>query len=189
MSVAHPVIDALQARVLAAPPAHMPQVTVAATVQPLPPPPAPPEPTVLDRLHAGLRSDIDSGAIGLLGTPATPVIRIPDRAMFAPGSAVVQTASLPLLQRIAASLRDETGSVLVLDYTDNQPIRTVQFPSTFQLSTARANAVRAIVARVVGDPARVGAEGRGDADPIAPNATAEGREQNRRIEIVLQPRD
>ena len=181
--------DALQARVLAAPPAHMPQVTVAATVQPLPPPPAPPEPTVLDRLHAGLRSDIDSGAIGLLGTPATPVIRIPDRAMFAPGSAVVQTASLPLLQRIAAALRDETGSLLVLDYTDNQPIRTVQFPSTFQLSTARANAVRAIVARAVGDPARVGAEGRGDADPIAPNATAEGREQNRRIEIVLQPRD
>jgi type VI secretion system protein ImpK len=94
-----------------------------------------------------------------------------------------------LLQRIAASLRDETGSVLVLDYTDNQPIRTVQFPSTFQLSAARANAVRAVVLRAGGDPARIVAEGRGDADPIAPNATAEGREQNRRIEIVLQPRD
>ena len=73
----------------------------------------------------------------------------------------------------------------MIDYTDNQPIRTVQFPSNFQLSAARANAVRAIVARNVGDPARVSAEGRADADPIAPNTTAEGREQNRRIEIVL----
>jgi type VI secretion system protein ImpK len=179
--------DGLQARVLAAPPAHMPEVTAAATVQPLPPLPAPPEPTVLDRLRAGLQSDIDSGAINLLGTPATPVIRIPDHALFTPGSAVVQTAAMPLLQRIAAALRSESGSLVVLDYADNQPIRTVQFPSTFQLSAARANAVRAIVVRVVGDPARVSAEGRGDADPIAPNTTAEGREQNRRIEIVAHP--
>ena len=79
----------------------------------------------------------------------------------------------------------KAASLRVIDYTDNQPVRTVQFPSNFQLSAARANAVRAIVARNVGDPARVSAEGRADADPIAPNTTAEGREQNRRIEIVL----
>jgi type VI secretion system protein ImpK len=48
--------------------------------------------------------------------------------------------------------------------------------------------VRAIVVRAIGDPKRVSAEGRGEADPIAPNATPEGREQNRRVEIVLQQR-
>ena len=77
----------------------------------------------------------------------------------------------------------------MIDYTDNQPVRSVRFPSNFQLSVARANAVRAIIARSVGDPARVSAEGRADADPIASNATAEGREQNRRIEIVLHRQD
>ena len=164
----------------------MPQVTRAAIVLPLPPPPAPPEPTALDRLRASLQPDIDRRAVSLLGTPATPIIRIADRAMFASGGAVVQAASLPLLERISAALRNEGGSLRVIDYTDNQPVRTVQFPSNFQLSTARANAVRAIIARGIGDPARVSAEGRADADPIAPNTTAEGREQNRRIEIVLR---
>jgi type VI secretion system protein ImpK len=77
----------------------------------------------------------------------------------------------------------------VIDYTDNQPFRSVRFPSNFQLSAARANAVRAIIARDAGDPARVSSEGRADADPIAPNTTAEGREQNRRIEIVLHGQD
>ncbi len=108
--------------------------------------------------------------------------------MFASGSADVQPASLPLLERIAAALRNERGSLRVIDYTDNQPVRTVRFPSNFQLSAARANAVRAIIARTIGDPARVSAEGRADADPIASNTTPEGREQNRRIEIVLQQR-
>jgi type VI secretion system protein ImpK len=177
--------DGLLAQALAAPPARMPQVTRAAIVQPLPPPPAPPEPTVLDRLRASLRPDIDAGTVVLLGTPATPVVRIADHAMFASGSATVQAGSLPLLERISAALQGENGTLRVIDYTDNQPVRTVQFPSNFQLSAARANAVRSIVARLIGDPARVSAEGRADADPIAPNATAEGREQNRRVEIVL----
>ena len=106
--------------------------------------------------------------------------------MFSSGGAVVQAASLPLLERISAALRNEGGSLRVIDYTDNQPVRSVQFPSNFQLSAARANAVRAIIARGVGNQARVSAEGRAEADPIAPNITAEGREQNWRTEIVLR---
>jgi type VI secretion system protein ImpK len=181
--------DGLQAQVLATPPTRMPQVTRAAIVQPLPPPPAPPEPTALDRLRTALQPDIDKGAITLLGTAATPIIRIADRAMFASGSADVQAAAMPLLERVATALRTESGALRVFDYTDNQPVRTVRFPSNFQLSAARANAVRAIIAQNVGDPVRVSAEGRADADPVAPNATAEGRDQNRRVEIVLHHQD
>ena len=94
-----------------------------------------------------------------------------------------------MLERIGAALKDAAGSLRVTAYTDSQPIRTVQFPSNFQLSAARAQAVGAIIARSVGDGSRVIAEGRADADPIAPNMTAEGREQNRRIEIVLRRQD
>ena len=181
--------DDLQSQVLTTPPTRMPQVTRAAIVQPLPPPPAPVEPTVLDRLRASLQQDIDNRAVSLLGTAATPIVRIAGRSMFSPESAVVLSASRPLLERIAAALRNEAGSLQVIDYTDDQPVRTVRFPSNFQLSVARASAVRAIIARDLGDPARISAEGRADADPIASNATAEGREQNRRIEIVLHRQD
>ena len=181
--------DGLQAHVLATPPTHMPRLIRAAVVHPVPPPTAAAEPTALDRLRASLKPEIDRGALSLLGTAATPVILVTDHAMFASGSADVQPASLALLERIAAALRNEAGSLRVIDHTDNQPVRSVRFPSNFQLSVARANAVGAIIAHSVGDPARVSAEGRADADPIASNATAEGREQNRRIEIVLHRQD
>jgi type VI secretion system protein ImpK len=179
--------DGLLARVLAIPPVRMPQVVRVAVAQPPPPPPpVPPEPTVLDRLRSSLRADIDSKAVGVLGTLAMPIVRIADPEMFAPGSATIRSASLPVLERVAAALRNEARSIQVIDYTDDRPVRTVQFPSNFQLSKARANAVRTNITRNLGDPACCSAEGRADADPIAPNTTSEGREQNQRIEIVLR---
>ncbi len=180
--------DIVHAEVLAAPPSRMPQVTRAAIVQPLPPPPAPAGADIVDKLRSILKPEIDRGLVSVLGTEATPIVRIASRAMFASGSAVVQPGAVPLLERIAAALNDETGSLTVLAYTDNQPIRTVQFPSNFQLSAARAQAVREVIVRNVGDAMRVTAEGRADADPIDANTTAEGRELNRRIEIVLHRR-
>jgi type VI secretion system protein ImpK len=178
--------DSLQARALATPPTRMPMVVRNAIVQPLPAAPAPPEPTALDRLRNLLQSDIDTQAISVFGAPTAVIIRIPERLVFAQGSASVQRSSLPLLERVAAALQREPGAVRVLDYADNQPVRTVRFPSSFQLSDARANAVRAVLAPNLGNQARVTAEGRAAADPIAPNSTAEGRERNRRTEIVLQ---
>jgi type VI secretion system protein ImpK len=94
-----------------------------------------------------------------------------------------------VLERIGAALKAEPGAVQVIDYTDDQPVHTVQFPSSFQLSTARAKAASAAVAHTLGNSARLSSEGRADADPIASNKTAEGREQNRRIEIVLHRQD
>ncbi|HEX4174067.1 MAG TPA: OmpA family protein, partial [Acetobacteraceae bacterium] len=133
-----------------------------------------------------LQSDIDQQALGVLGTPTSVTIRIPDRLVFARSSAEVPKSSLPLLERVAAALRDQPGAVSVIDYSDNQPVHTVRFPSSFQLSDARARAVRTVIAGNLPDPSRVMAEGRAAADPVAPNSTAEGRERNRRVEIVLQ---
>jgi type VI secretion system protein ImpK len=180
--------DVVQAQALAAPPMHMPQVARTTVIQPLPPPPAPPEPTALDRLRAALQPDIDAHALVLVGTAAAPVVRLIDQTMFKPGSAAVATTSQPLLERVSGALANERGTLRVIGYTDNRPVHTIRFPSGFQLSAARAEAVRAIMARDIGDPSRVVAEGRGDSDPIASNATPEGREQNQRIEIVLQQR-
>ncbi len=177
--------DALYARMLAAPPAGMPQISRAAAVQPLPPPPPALEPTVFDRLHQFLQPEITQGLVAIVGPPARPVIRIANRGMFPSGSASVEPSFKPLLERIGLALKSEPGSVQVIGYTDNQPIRTVAFPSNFQLSTARAKAAESIIASTIGDAAKLRSEGRGDASPIAPNTTPEGREQNRRIEINL----
>jgi len=181
--------DAQYARMLTAPPASMPQIARAAVVQPPPQPPAASEPGILDRLRAALKSDLDAGVVSVVGTDATPVVRIGNRNGFASGSAVLPPALAAVLERTGMALKDQPGAVQVIAYTDDQPIRSVQFPSNFQLSTARAQAAGAVIARAVGDAARVGSEGRADADPIAANATAAGREQNRRIEIVLHRRD
>jgi type VI secretion system protein ImpK len=181
--------DDLYGRMLAAQPAGMPQITRATIVQPLPPPPDPAEPSEVDRLRAALKPEIAQGLVAVLGTPTTPILRIPDRGLFPAASATLQAAAKPLLVRIGAVLKDEPGPMQVIGYTDDQPVRTVKFPSTFQLSAARAQAVRAIVAHDVSDPSRVTAEGRAAADPVAPNKTPEGRAQNRRIDILLHHQD
>jgi type VI secretion system protein ImpK len=76
--------------------------------------------------------------------------------------------------------------VLVIGHSDNQPIRTVAFPSNFALSAARAEAAKAAILRGLGDASRLTAEGRADSEPVASNATADGREANRRIEVLLR---
>ncbi len=75
--------------------------------------------------------------------------------------------------------------MLINGYTDDQKIRTARFPSNFELSQARADAVADVIRTKLSDPKRVTAKGRGESDPIAPNTTADGRQQNRRTEVVL----
>jgi type VI secretion system protein ImpK len=175
--------DDLFAKMAQAPPTHMPKIARAAPVLP-PPPPVLPEPD--DRLCALLKPEVERGLVRVQCTPSTAIVRVRNRGMFASGSATVEPAFTALLGRIGAALKDERGAVRVIGYTDNQPIHTVQFPSNFQLSGARADAAKAILAEAIGEPSRLTAEGRGEADPVASNATPEGREENRRIEIVLR---
>ncbi|HET6195018.1 MAG TPA: type IVB secretion system protein IcmH/DotU [Acetobacteraceae bacterium] len=174
--------DQTFAQMLGAPLAHMPQIVRPAPVRPPPPPPPP----ALDPLYVFLKPEIDQGLVTVLGTHAVPIVRIRNAGMFASGSATVAASYVRLLERIGEALKVEKGPVTVDGYTDNQPIRTVQFPSNFQLSQARADAARAIIVRALGDPGRVTALGHADSDPLAPNTTPAGREENRRIEVVLR---
>jgi type VI secretion system protein ImpK len=175
--------DDVFAGLLGAPQSQMPAITRAAPVKPPPPPPQPP---ALDPLYVFLKPEIDQGLVTVLGDHAMPIVRIRNTGMFASGSATVSQNHYPLLERIGEALKAEKGPVTVDGYTDDQPIHTVQFPSNFQLSQARADAAKAIIARALGDPSRITAQGHADANPIASNATPEGRDQNRRIEVVLR---
>jgi type VI secretion system protein ImpK len=75
--------------------------------------------------------------------------------------------------------------VRVVGHTDSSPIRTVRFPSNFQLSLERAKAVTRLLKAGLSKPDRVEAEGKGADVPIAPNKTVEGRARNRRVEIIM----
>jgi chemotaxis protein MotB len=71
-------------------------------------------------------------------------------------------------------------------HTDDRPISTAQFPSNWELSTARASAVlRYLVARHGIAPARMSAAGYADQRPVASNATTGGRARNRRVDLAI----
>jgi type VI secretion system protein ImpK len=181
--------DDVYAGMLAAAPSTMPRIFRGA-MAPLPPPPEPAEPGLAERLRTLLKGDIDRGLVSVLGNASATVLRLPADGMFAAESATLQPTALPLLERAGAALREAAGgaaaSARVIGYTDNQPVRSVRFPSNFELSASRALAVREVLGGVLGDAVHLTAEGRAGADPVAANASAAGREQNRRIEIVLQ---
>jgi len=181
--------DAVFAALNAVPPLTQPALARIAPPPP-PPPPPPPEagPDQITRIRTFLAPEIRDGLVSVVGTPQTIIIRMKVTGMFGSGSATVTQRFIPILERIGSALKDEPGQVMVLGHSDSQPIRTVQFPSNWHLSQARAEAAMVPLGRGIGDPQRLKAEGRADAEPIADNATPEGREQNRRIELVL-PRE
>ena len=140
-------------------------------------------------LYVFLKPEIDQGLVTVLGTHAMPIVRIRNTGMFPSGSATVSPSYMPLLQRIGAALKAEKGPVQVIGYTDNQPIHTVQFPSNFQLSKARAEAASAIiVARRWAIPPASPRKGARTPIRSHPTPRAEGRERRTGAsKSVLQP--
>ena len=173
---------------LSAIPPKQPMQVARAAVRGAPPVAAPAAPVVTSfgtRLRQFLAPEIRAGLVEVFEDAQTVTVRLTNRNMFASGEALLGPSYPPLLGRIGEALQDEKGTVLVNGYTDNQKIRTARFPSNFELSQARADAVAAVLRSKLSDPNRVQPKGRGEADPIASNATPDGRQQNRRTEIVL----
>lgn len=152
----------------------------AAKAPPAPPPATPPPP----RLAQMLQADIAGGAVKVKDLPDRSVITVLGDTLFDPGSADLASRAQPLFERVAAALNQVSGHVLISGHSDNQPIRTLRFPSNWHLSKERAESVRKLLATKV-QPARLNAEGRAETEPVADNSTAEGRAANRRVEITL----
>jgi len=104
--------------------------------------------------------------------------------LFATGKAELQPESRPVLKEIAATLKDHGDlKILIEGHTDN----VGSSASNLALSDARAAAVKAALVADFGIAAdRMSTKGFGDSKPSVPNATAVGRAQNRRVEIVKQ---
>lgn len=111
---------------------------------------------------------------------------VTDEVMFAPGDAAVQPGGAAILGEVASAVRDLPNRVSVEGHTDDVPIHNARFRSNWELSTARATEVLRHLVDHLGIPAsRVQAAGYGEQQPLASNATAEGRAQNRRVELAI----
>jgi len=109
-----------------------------------------------------------------------------DKLFFDSGSAAINAAALPTLDRIGRIVATERNHpVRVEGHTDDRPIATSQYPSNWQLSGARAGAVVQRLARAGVSAKRLSLGGFAAEHPVASNATPAGRGQNRRVEIVL----
>lgn len=144
----------------------------------------PPPPSRLDNLITFLQPEVDKNLVCLSSSNGRLLVRINNSGLFDVGSSEVSTEFRGLIQRIGGALAEGKFHAIVIGYTDNVPIRTVQFPSNWHLSEARAKAVGEILSSFTG-PSAILTEGRADSDPIADNATPEGRQMNRRTEILV----
>src|SRR5678815_2564775 len=148
-------------------------------------PPPPPPPAAAPRLATFLKGEIDQGLVQVRDLADRSIVVIKGDGFFEPGSSVIADHTLPLLARIAEGLKATPGTVLITGHTDNQPIRTLRYPSNWHLSQDRANAVKTLLTESGIKPERMRAEGKADAEPVDPSPTPAGRARNRRVEITL----
>jgi chemotaxis protein MotB len=105
--------------------------------------------------------------------------------LFGMGEAVLQPASVDVLRQVAAVLSKEDMLVEVEGHTDDTPIATAQFPSNWELSSARASSVVRILTDSGVPAKRLAAVGLASNQPLAPNDSAENRARNRRVTITI----
>ena len=138
------------------------------------------------RLRPLLENEIARKLVSVEDFQDRSTITILGDGLFESGSAQIQDQYYPVLAAVSQALDSVEGQIIVTGYTDNQPIQSLNFPSNWHLSQARADAVKEILLNYVKNGGtRIRSEGRGSTDPVAPNDTLENRAKNRRVEITL----
>ncbi|MDI3383523.1 type VI secretion system protein TssL, long form [Xenophilus aerolatus] len=150
---------------------HPPPVPVA-TVKPL-------------RLKELLAAEIARGTVSVEEDERRSAVTFKGDDMFVPGQARLSQKIIPVLGKVADEINQVTGTVQVTGHSDNQPIRTREFPDNQVLSEKRAAAVSTVLQGRGVVASRIQTEGKGDTVPVAQNATPAGRARNRRVDIVV----
>ncbi len=145
-------------------------------------------------LNKSLRAEIAKGDIRIQQVRDRLTINMVDRVLFASGHSALKVQGLEILQRVSKVLKKVGDKQIRIEgHTDNVPIGgklKSRFPTNWELSTARASSVvRYLVEKGGVDRTNLTAVGHADTQPIAGNDTEAGRRANRRIEIVLYPKD
>jgi chemotaxis protein MotB len=137
-------------------------------------------------LEAAIGDEIRKREVVMRVTPEGFVVSLKDMGFFNSGQAVLMPGASGKIRRIATVLTQHGLDLRVEGHSDDQPIHTAQFRSNWELSTARAMAVLMLLVDESGmDPTKISVAGYGQYRPIADNSTPEGRQMNRRVDLVV----
>ena len=137
----------------------------------------------LEELSGRLKKEND---ITLAYSSKGLVMRLTDRALLEVGVAAISPQAFPLLGKVGEIIARTDFEVRIEGHSDDLPIKTAQFPSNWELSTARAvNVLRYFIETGTISSQRLSAVGFGEFQPVVPNDSIEHRAQNRRVEIIF----
>jgi chemotaxis protein MotB len=140
---------------------------------------------IASKLQDALNPLVQSGAVRLTRLPHGIAVEINASVLFAPAQATLQPDSIAALAAVARVLTETDNVIKVEGHTDNLPIASAQYPSNWELSSARASSVvRLFVANGV-VATRLTATGYADNRPVEPNDAPEGRARNRRVTLLI----
>ncbi len=137
------------------------------------------------RLSVLLKNEIDRGLLTVNEDARRSEVIFKGDYMFVSGKSQVRQEMKTILEKVGREVARVEGRVVVTGHTDNQKINTKEFPNNLVLSEKRAAFVAEILQSYGTAANRIQSVGRGDSQPLADNATAEGRALNRRVEIVV----
>ena len=143
-----------------------------------------------DGLVKSLKKELKAGQIEVTQLRDGLRVNVSQDILFDSGSASLDRSGTEVLGRVATQLKKSSHQILVIGHSDNKPIRPTlakRYPSNWELAGARAASVVRLFAHSGLPTKRLYAVSVADVQPVASNATPEGRARNRRIEIRLRP--
>lgn len=142
-----------------------------------------------DALVQKLSTEVQQGQLEVRQYQNMLSVDVAEQIFFDSGRAALKGSGKAVLKKVGEALKSYEDKIIrVAGYTDNVPIaKSMQnvYPTNWELSVARATNVVRYLQDVGVSPERMVASGRGEYAPVASNDTAEGRQKNRRIEIML----
>jgi len=142
-------------------------------------------------LERRLRQEISDKEVSVDMRDRGLVITFVAEVLFDSGKSKLRSEALNRLDKVATVLQSTVRDldVGIEGHTDNVPIKYSKWPSNWELSSARALSVLHYLVEEHGlNPKRLSATGYGEYQPVASNDTPQGRQQNRRVEIVILPK-
>jgi chemotaxis protein MotB len=159
------------------------------TVTPIPKPPSTDVPGSLIRMERevqdAMRSLIDAKLITVKRENMWLEIEINTDILFSSGSGAFSSSAEPVLDKLADVLKPFPNPIRVEGHTDDRPIHTAAFPSNWELSATRAASVVHQFTKQGIDPLRLEIVGFGEFHPRQANSSAEGRNANRRVAVLV----
>ena len=142
-----------------------------------------------EALVQGLSKEVEQGQLQVRQYQNMLAVDLAEQIFFDSGRAKLKAGGKDVLKKVGEALKGYENKIIrVVGHTDNVPVaKALQatFPSNWELSVARATNVVRFLQEVGIPPERMVASGRSEYDPVATNDTPEGRQKNRRIEIML----